>query len=188
MSVHTFNRDDSPIALRNTATVVIAATKFMKAISPGRAASQPSRLHRTQCRQRRGALDGARGPPPGSIDPVLGYVPARPVVAAHDRRRRRAGGGGAAAGGDRPDRDRQGQGQGPFRSPPSPRWPSVPNARASAAAPPGSMAASALFTRVSRCAACGSRTGCSAGVGHVLRVYDGNPTARSRTSTSSPSS
>ena len=37
MSVRTFNRDDSPIALRNTATVVIAATKFMKAISPGRA-------------------------------------------------------------------------------------------------------------------------------------------------------
>ena len=36
MSVRTFNRDDSPIALRNTATVVIAATKFMKAISPGR--------------------------------------------------------------------------------------------------------------------------------------------------------
>ena len=32
MSVRTFNRDDSPIALRNTATVVIAATKFMKAI------------------------------------------------------------------------------------------------------------------------------------------------------------
>ena len=36
MSGRTFNRDDSPIALRNTATVVIAATKFMKAISPGR--------------------------------------------------------------------------------------------------------------------------------------------------------